>query len=304
MRRLIGLLLALTALSGCAALNDAAGRRQGASSSLVDYLYPNGERPPARDDTVPTLTLPLRVGIAFVPSRDASTPGLSELHKNELLGKVKAAFADRPFIRDIQIVPDAYLRSRRGFQTVDQVARLYGFDVIALVSYDQVVHTEDTKAALLYWTIVGAYLIPGSKNDVQTFVDAAIFDVKTRKLLLRAPGIDRIESTSTLVNVPEERRKARERSFDLALADMTRNLDHEIDAFRERIRSDRSVNIARVANAAGTPAGGGGAIAFMPLVVLATIALALKRTRRPQAPRDRSAGDVPALRTAGSPPAR
>lgn len=303
MRRLIGLLLVFTALSGCAALSDGAGRRQGASSSLVDYLYPNGQRPPPRDDLVPTLTLPLRVGIGFVPSRDASTPGLSEFHKNELLGKVKAAFADRPFIRDIQIVPDAYLRSRNGFQTVDQVARLYGFDVIALVSYDQVVHTEDTKAALLYWTIVGAYLIPGSKNDVQTFVDAAIFDVKTRKLLLRAPGIDRIESTSTLVNVPEERRKARERSFDLALADMTRNLDREIETFRERIKTDRSVNITRGASA-GATTGGGGAIDLMPLLVLGALALALKRTRRPQAPRDRSASDAPALTTAGSPPAR
>lgn len=249
MRTAIGFLCAVTLLGGCSAIDDTAGRRQGVSSSLVDFLYPNGQRPPARDETIPHLTLPLRVGIAFVPSRDPLTPGLSEAHKNALLGTVKAAFADRPFIRDIQIVPEAYLRSRHGFETIDQLAAVHGFDVMALVSYDQVVHTDQNNAALLYWTIVGAYVIPGSKTDVQTFVDAAIFDVRTRKLLLRAPGTDRIAATTTLVGVPEERRKARERSFDLAVADLTRNLDREVEAFRARIRSDRSVTVTRPADA-------------------------------------------------------
>lgn len=253
MRRLIGLVLAVTLLGGCSAFNDTAGRRQGVSSSLVDFLYPNGERPPAPDDAIPNLAVPLRVGIAFVPGRDPLTPGLTEAHKNALLGKVKAAFADRPFIRDIQIVPEAYLRPRKGFETIDQLALLHGFDVMALVSYDQVVHTDQNNAALLYWTIVGAYVIPGSNTDVQTFVDAAIFDVKTHKLLLRAPGIDRVERTTTLIGVAEERRKARERSFDNAVADLTRNLDKEVEAFRDRIKSDRSVTVTRPVSGAGGP---------------------------------------------------
>ena len=275
----LAILVVAALISGCTTLwHDIAGRRprQGISSSLVDYLYPNGEVPPAQDPVVPTLQLPVKVGLAFVPSTGPVTAGLSEARKNELLGKVKGAFANREFIREITVVPDTYLRSRKGFQTVDQVARLYGLDVMVLVSYDQVANIEDTKASLLYWTIVGAYLIKGSKNDVQTFVDAAIFDVKSHKLLFRAPGIDRIESTSTLINIPEEARKARERSFDNAMAGMTRNLDDELEVFRERIKKDRSVTVTQRAGSTG----GGGAFSGAMLGLIATLALVIAGRRR------------------------
>lgn len=228
---------------------------------------------------MPNLVLPVKVGLAFVPSQAATTAGLSEARKNELLGRVRAAFAGRDFIRDIAIVPDTYLRSRGGFQTVDQVARLYGLDVIVLVSYDQVVHTEDTRSSWTYWTIVGAFLVKGSKNDVQTFVDSAIFDVKTRALLFRAPGIDRIESTSTLINSAEETRKSRERSFDSAMADMTQNLGKELESFRERIKADKSVTVTQPP---GTPRTGGGAVGLELFGLLAAGLGAARppRTRR------------------------
>ena len=60
---------------------------------------------------------------------------------------------------------------------------------MALVSYDQVANTSEKTSSLLYWTIVGAYVVKGNKNDVQTFVDTAVFDMATRKLLFRAPGV-------------------------------------------------------------------------------------------------------------------
>lgn len=217
--------------------------RQGESSSLVDYLYPNGEIPPEHDENIPNLNIPLRVGLAFVPSHSNTVEGLSEANKNSLLEKTKESFSKRKFIKEIIVIPDTYLRSGRGFRTVDQVARLYSLDVIALVSYDQVAHADDTKSSILYWTIVGAYFVKGSKNDVQTFVDTAIFDVQTHKLLFRAPGINKIEATSTLINSAEEMRKARENSFSLAMADMTNNLVDELDKFKEKIKEDRSVTI-------------------------------------------------------------
>lgn len=217
--------------------------RKGVSSSLVDYLYPEGEVPPANDQNVPNLQLPLRVGLAFVPSYSNNVEGLSEANKSILLEKVKASFSKRDYISEITVIPDTYLRSRKGFKTVDQVSRLYGLDVIALVSYDQVAHVDDTKSSILYWTVVGAYLVKGSTNDVQTFVDTAIFDVKTHKLLFRAPGINKVEGSSTLVNSPEHVRKAREESFSLAMADMTTNLESELEVFKERIKTDKSVTV-------------------------------------------------------------
>ncbi|MDY6952157.1 MAG: rhombotarget lipoprotein [Thermodesulfobacteriota bacterium] len=285
--RFLGFGLALVLVAGCTNLwhdlvevsTGREGVRKGVSSSLVDYLYPKGEVPPEHDQSVPNLNLPLRVGLAFVPARSTHVEGLSEAHKTELLERVKEAFEGRGFIKEIFIVPDTYMRSGRGFEGVDQIARLYGLDIMALVSYDQVAHADDTKASILYWTIVGAYFVKGSKNDVQTFVDTAIFDVKTHKLLFRAPGVNTIEATSTLVNSSEEMRKAREGSFALAMGDMTENLDKELDLFKSRIEKDKTVTLSYGAGYTG----GGGAFGYEGMVVLFVCLLAkvgLSRRKR------------------------
>jgi rhombotail lipoprotein len=57
------------------------------------------------------------------------------------------------------------------------------------------------------------------------------------------------------------------------MADMTVNLDKELDAFKERIRTDESVRVTR---ADGTSYGGGGAGGFAVLGALALL-LALRR---------------------------
>ena len=261
MRRL-GLLLAALLVTACAGLFGSGGR-QGVSSSLVDYLYPQGEVPPPQDGRVPNLNLPLNVGLAFVPSRAGSDQVLTEAYRVDLLNRVKAAFAGRDYIREITVIPDAYMRSGNGFAALEQTARLYNIDVMALVSYDQVAHSDETKAAFLYWTIVGAYLVEGNKNEVQTFVDTAVFDVPTRKLLFRAPGVNKVTSSSTLVDVERDTRKAREGGFEKAMADMTVSLDKELGVFKERIKTDRSVIVSR----AGNP-GGGGASDFVWLAML------------------------------------
>ena len=249
--------VAAVALAACTNLWHAGTgtTRKGVSSSLVNYLYPAGEKPPPYDETVPLLELPLRVGIAFVPTSTVTDiPGLSEATKMELLDKVRSQFLDRDYISEIQVIPDSYMRGSRGFSGLEQVARLYGLDIVALVSYDQVVATDDTRSSILYWTIIGAYFIEGSRNDVQTFVDTAVFDLATRKLMIRAPGIDKATQKSTLVESSQELREARSASFDRAMGDMTTNLEDELDRFELRLKEDPTV--ARVDSSA-MPGGGG-----------------------------------------------
>ncbi|MBF8292336.1 MAG: delta endotoxin [Steroidobacteraceae bacterium] len=260
----------LLLMTGCASLWGGEGR-QGVSSSLVDYLYPQGEVPPRQDGVVPNLNLPLHVGLAFVPSRSGSDQVLTEAYRVDLLNRVKAAFAGRDYIREITVIPDAYMRSGKGFAALEQTARLYDIDVMALVSYDQVAHSDETKASFLYWTIVGAYLIKGNKNEVQTFVDTAVFDVPTRKLLFRAPGVNKVESSSTLVDVERDTRKAREAGFERAMTDMTVSLDKELAAFKERIKTDRSVTVSRAGGE-----GGGGAVE-PAMLLLAGLVLFVRR---------------------------
>lgn len=271
----IAFAFATVALVSCTSLWQMGGgtTRKGVSSSLVSFLYPDGEQPPPYDDSVPVLTLPLRVGIAFVPPTGyTDIPGLSEAVKIELLDKVRAEFLERDYISAIEIVPETYMRGSRGFSGLEQIARLYSLDIIALVSYDQVAAVDDTKSSILYWTIIGAYLIEGSRNDVQTFVDTAVFDIATRKLMIRAPGTDKASEKTTLVESSQELRAARTESFNRAMADMTSNLQAELDRFELRLKEDPTV--ARVDDSAMP--GGGGAIGFSALLALCLVALLRK----------------------------
>ena len=250
-------------LAGCSSFwNIGGATRSGVSSSLVDYLYPAGEVPPDVQDRVPYLELPLRVGIAFVPNQGGRSP-ISEATKMQLLENVKAEFVEREYIEHIEIIPDTYLRSSRGINGMQQVARLYGVDVMALVSYDQVAVSEDNPASFLYWTIVGSYVIKATSNEVQTFVDTAVFDVKTARLLFRAPGLDKSSDRSTLVESGEVVRKTRDASFSRAMETMTQSLAMELDRFRERVKED-----ATVAEVQWQPGYGGGSIGLWFLVAL------------------------------------
>jgi rhombotail lipoprotein len=240
----IGLLLTVTALlASCSTYFGHDGRR-GVSSSLVDYLYPDGEIPPKHEETKPHLQLPLNVGLAFVPSDVTSSLALPESKKSELLEAVKSKFESLNYVRDITVIPDTYLRSSKGFKGVDQIARLYGLDIIALVSYDQVATTSETKSSVMYWTIVGAYFIKGNQNQVTTFVDTAVFDVNSKKMLFRAPGVSDTQKASTLVEINRANREAREEGFEQAMADMSENLATELENFKVRIKEDNSVQVS------------------------------------------------------------
>jgi rhombotail lipoprotein len=276
-------IMSIVAVSGCSSLMSGYGNdtRRGVSSSLVDYLYPNGEQPPKPEESIPQLRIPLRVGLAFVPVRSgADAPGLSEADKNALLEKVRAAFIDQDFISDIVVIPDTYLRGGSGFQGLEQVSRLYQVPVMALVSYDQVASSSETNASFLYWTIVGAYTIEGTKNEVRTFVDTAIFDIQSKRLLFRAPGIHVASGKSTLATVSDEILAARRNSFSLAMDDMNTNLLAELDRFKVRVTEDPGV--AQVVRADGS--GGGGMPSPALLLLLGGLLLSRQFQRKTGAP--------------------
>lgn len=251
-------------LGGCSTLwNWGGGTRSGSSSSLVDYLYPNGEVPPDVQDNVPYLELPLRVGIAFVPGH--AGPGtISEATKMQLLEQVKSSFVDREYIGHIEVIPDTYLRSSKGVAGMQQVARLYSMDIMALVSYDQVAVSEENPSGILYWTIVGSYFIKATSNEIQTFVDTAVFDVDTARLLFRAPGAHSMSDRSTLVEAGEVVRRAKDESFAAAMDGMTANLAEELDRFRERMQEDPTM-----AEVQWRPGSGGGSLGWLTIAFLA-----------------------------------
>ncbi len=121
------------------------------STSVVQYLYPD-KQDYIEVPGIPRLKLPLRVGIAFVPENKVYTQALTEADKMNLMKEVSEHFNQYDFVKSIEIIPSAYLRSDGGFANLDQIKTMYGIDVIALLSYDQTQFTGEEVASITYWT--------------------------------------------------------------------------------------------------------------------------------------------------------
>lgn len=238
-------------VSGCAGMQS-----RHTTTSVVDYLYPNQNEPLAQTGT-PVLSLPMTVGIAFVPDRFGQSPAraLTESKKTELLNRVADHFRKLDYVKAIEIIPSAYLTPKGGFANLDQIRTMYGIETIALVSYDQVQFTDEGMASVLYWTIVGAYVVPAEKNSTSTMVDAVVMHIPSRKMLFRAPGVSQIKGLSTPVNLSEELRVDSEKGFNEAVDKMIRNLDTQLVAFEERVKS--SPEEYTVVHSGGGRSGGG-----------------------------------------------
>lgn len=273
--------ITLVALSGCASFFGGSTHRAGISSSVVDYLYPPGTQFEPAQEGVPEVRLPARVGLMFVPStRDPV--GLTAADRQQLLVKVRDTFKAQPFIDRIEIIPDTYLRSGGGFGNLEQIARLQGLDIVALVSYDQVADTGETAASFLYWTIIGAYTVPATRNQVSTFVETTVFHVGSRTLLLRAPGQDQRDAGSTAIRVDDTRERLGREGFQAAMDEMSTNLDVAIDDFSQRVRDEGQVKLVdRRSGDSWRGRGGGGSLGLWELgALLGALALVLAARRR------------------------
>ena len=261
-------LIAVTVVTGCAT-----GKTHHATST-VDYLYPN-TKDPIVTPGIPVLTLPMRVGIAFVPGDGGGSYGrgilgksssfvLTEKKKMDLMQEVANHFKKYAYVKEIELIPSAYLTPRGSFSNLDQIRTMYEVDVIALLSYDQVQFTDEGLLSLTYWTIVGAYVIPGEKNDTHTMLDAVVYDIKSRKMLFRAPGTNNIKGKATLVNLSEKLRANSEEGFNEAAKSMITNLDQQLALFKEKVK-ERPAEY-KVVHSPGYS--GGGSFDLMALVMV------------------------------------
>lgn len=264
------LLLSCLAISGCAT-----GTTRNATS-IVEYLYPNTKDPVVKP-SIPVLTLPTRVGIAFVPGnvqgqrggafRGASPFSLTESRKMAVMQEVASHFKKYPFVKDIELIPSAYLTPRGGFTNLDQLRTMYGLDIVALVSFDQTQFTDEGVLSLAYWTIVGAYVVQGQKNDTHTMLDAVVYDIPSRRMLFRAPGTSHVKGSATLVNLSEQLRKDSEAGFAEATKQMIANLDQQLVAFRERVKErPAEYTVVRTEGYRG-----GGALDGLMLLIIAAL---------------------------------
>lgn len=261
------LLLVTAILAGCASWVSHTGAKQ--TASVVDYLYPNAKEPLQIQPEVVALRPPVRVGIAFVPGGGWGG-GLPEAEKLRLLEKVKTSFARLPYIGTIEVIPTNYLQPKGGFANLEQVARMFNVEVVALLSYDQVQFNDTNALAVLYWTIIGAYIVHGDQYDIQTLLDASVFDVKSHKLLFRAPGVSQVKGSASMAGFSEKSRAAQLDGYNQAVDQLIPNLQSELDRFRERIKAEPAK--FKVEDKPGYR--GGGALEWLGLLLAAGLAWA------------------------------
>jgi len=235
-------------ISGCSGLVSKKTGQHSISSSLASFLKSGDKSNKIQKPGIAKLKLPVKVGLAFLPSQHWRGRSIDESSKYQLLNKIKHSFGQHRFIESISIIPSSYLKHHGnktgdGFDTLQQVANIHDVDIIALVSYDQLTRSQQNNASLLYWTIVGMYVIPGNENTIQTFVDTAVFDVRSRKLLMRAPGVSKLTKRSTAIGVDSVMTQKSYQGFELAFDDMIKNLDVELALFKDKVKQGSSVNI-------------------------------------------------------------
>jgi rhombotail lipoprotein len=263
-----------------------ATRRNGERTSLLEFLSPENSSKPM-SPTIPTLNLPLRVGLAWVPSDPSrgggySDPPLPEEFLLTTLAKVRSQFTNLPFVADVQLVPQGYLQPGGGFVNLDQVRSLLGIDVIALVSRDQKQFSDPNALSFLYLTIVGAYTVPAGKNETFSMVDTAVFDIQSRTLLFRAPGMHRSAGHSAYVGLDLVLRRDRQEGLVFATENMAVNLKAELASFQERIKTQpETVRIVKRPGYTGAGAGGWMDLAWIGMVLVVGWAVSgARRTQR------------------------
>jgi rhombotail lipoprotein len=234
---------ALALIAGCA-MFSANNHRE--ASSVMAYLYPKRADTHVDTPTIPVLSLPLRVGVAFVPEQ-ANRPGgnfvswenerFTEKQKIALMKQVSDSFKKFSFVQSIELIPSAYLTPQGGFENLDQLRAMFNVDVIALLAYDQAQFTDEGLVSITYWTVIGAYVVHGERNDTKTMMDAVVYDVASRKLLFRAPGISEIKASASLVNLQEGLRDDSQQGFEQAATNLVANLQYELAQFKDRVKS-------------------------------------------------------------------
>ncbi len=279
--RSLFILLLLLSLVGCAS------QQTHTKSSVMEYLYPKSNNT-YETPSIPHLKLPLRVGVAFVPAAHGNGSvnnfwtgrsyqgSMPEAKKNEILEEVSEHFRGLDFVGSIEVIPSSYLTPGGGFSNLSQIKTMYGIDVVALVSYDQVQFTDESMLSLSYWTIVGAYVVSGERNDTSTLMDTVVYDISSKKMLFRAPGTSRVTGKSTPINLSEELRADSVKGFELAAENMAANLKDQLAAFKRRIKENPSE--VQISNREGY-SGGGGALGGLDFFIVFLLSLVLGRRK-------------------------
>ncbi len=133
-----------------------------------------------------SFTGPFRLGIYFIrsefPTRQSVQSGEWLSAEQDRLAHRLAPLRDERILRDVVVLAEPTVRTL-SIQELRQAADRYGIDILLLIDGAGAVDRYNNSYALLYPTILGAWLAPGTVSDALFIIDGALLDLRTGRVL-------------------------------------------------------------------------------------------------------------------------
>lgn len=177
--------------------------RTGMHESLHQRLHIADEREPtdSSKSTAP-LSEPFRLGIYFVrtefPTRQSVRSGeWLSAEKDQLVQRLTPLRSDQ-IVREIVVLAEPTVRTLTR-QELRQAAGRYGIDVLLVIDGVGAVDRYNNAYALLYPTVIGTWLAPGTVIDALFLLTGTLWDLRTDRLLDQQTAEGQAQRTGAVV---------------------------------------------------------------------------------------------------------
>jgi rhombotail lipoprotein len=202
-------------VSGCAG-NQRFDRVAMSEALPVDTIPISENQLPASQGV--HLSTPLRLGVFFV-NRDF--PNGQSIRKvewltmdREQLLRQLAPLQNEQILVDAFVLMDATLRGDN-IRGIRQAGARYGADVVLIVDGTAAVGRYNNRYALLYPTLLGAYLAPGTESDALVMVTGSLWAVRSEwhAPIQTVEGESKVVGSAVLVEDSTALQEAKERAI-------------------------------------------------------------------------------------------
>lgn len=200
----------LITLSACS--SDQGFDRSGMQDILLQqmsFVAPREIKTTETKDAIenrPRLAEAFRLGIYFVrtefPTRESIHSGEWLSTEKDQLVQCLAQLRSDQILREIVVLAEPTVRplTRQEFR---QAAARYGIDVLLLVDGVGAADRRNNAYALLYPTVIGAWLAPGTVIDALFILNGILWDLRTDQLLDQQTAEGQAQRTGAVVLVED-----------------------------------------------------------------------------------------------------
>ena len=146
------------------------------------HLTPPPTAPGTAEQSRPAVTAPFRLGLFFTrqefPTRQTIRPIEWLSRDKEAVLLALAPLQDQHILRESLIIADS-AAPHLSLAEIRKAAARYGADMIMIVTGAGAVDRSNNGYALLYPTILGAYLAPGTVSEALVLIEGSLWDVRS-----------------------------------------------------------------------------------------------------------------------------